>query len=262
MNDRPGDSERAAPLVVVTRAGTDEDSLGAVLSEAGLAVIRAPMFALEPVDERALAEAFEHCRPVDGLVITSPRAAAVALRALGTERLADCRLVAPGPGTAGPLREAGMAVVHPASGGTSEDVLALSELAAARIEGRRFVILAAPGGRTRIARTLRARGATVDVLAPYRRVPLEPPPALLEALGGDRSVITLVSSPATLERLAETLPEPLRRRWRAGRFVVSSARLAARARALGIGEIVQADGASDTALRVAVERLTGLAPGP
>lgn len=250
------DQDSTKPMVVVTRADTGAagsssasgDALIVRLQKAGFRTVRAPMFALEPVVRESLIRAFDAEAPFERIIVTSPRAADVALEVLGVERLKDSLCVAPGPGTAEPLRSSGLNVVHPREGGTSEHVLDLPELAANRIRNQRVLVLAAPGGRTLIAQSLAGRGAELRVLAPYHRRPLEPSGALLDALSSDRALVTLVSSPATLDRLKDALPDALRRRWLAGRFVVSSERLAERVRALGAEDIVQAAGASDDAL--------------
>lgn len=257
------------PLVVLTRADASaikplsagRTSLDARLQRAGVDVLHAPMFVLEPVDPERLVRAFDAGAPCATIIVTSPRAAAVALEVLEPERMKAALCVVPGPGTAQPLLDQGLNVVHPLEGGTSEHVLALPELAEARIRGERILILAAPGGRTRIARTLRDRGARVEVLAPYLRCPLDPPETLQKALAADRRLVTLVSSPAALERLHDELATDLRQRWLAGGLVVSSERLAERARALGATDVVRAAGASDAALLESLSAAFDLPPG-
>ena len=256
----PSFADRSNLVAVLTRIGAGNMSLASGLGALGIAVVHAPMFALEPIDERALAEAFDGGAPFDRVVVTSPRAAEVALRALGTERLRDTLCVTPGGGTAEPLRAAGLAVAHPGSGGTSEDVLALPSLAAERVYGRPILVLAAAGGRMLIRETLADRGADVHVLAPYRRVALEPSPALLDALDGGTVPVTLVSSPATLQRLAAVLTGPRHAAWIDGSFVVSSPRLAEQARALGADDVTIAEGAADAAMLAAFRRRIDGAP--
>jgi uroporphyrinogen-III synthase len=250
----PARAERSNAVAVVTRAGASDRQLEAARKRLRVPVVHAPMFALEPVDERALADAFDRSGPFECVIVTSPRAAEVALRALGTQRLRDTRCVTPGSGTADVLRTAVPRIAHPESGGTSEDVLALPWLAAERVAGRPVLILAADGGRTLIAETLAARGAEVRVLAPYRRVPLQPSQALLDALDAGRVPVTLVSSPATLRRLADALSGTRRAAWIGGAFVVSSARLAEQVRALGAGDVTLAEGAADPAMFEAFRR--------
>lgn len=245
-----------SPVVVVTRTVPGDASLARRLERDGHSVLRCPMFELEPVEASALVDAYEQHAPFDRLVVTSPRAAEVALRVLGRERLARSVVVVPGPGTASALAAAGLTAVHPVTGGTSEDVLALPELAAANVAGERVGIVAAPGGRTLIGQTLVQRGAEVRRLVPFQRRALAPAPALLDALGNGRPTITLLSSPAALTQLSQALSEPLRAAWLSGGFIASSPRLAELAAGLGAADVSIAEGASDDALRAAlVERL-------
>ena len=53
----------------------------------------------------------------------------------------------------------------------SEALLALPELQAERVAGQRVLILRGDGGRELLAETLSARGALVDLVSCYRRLP-------------------------------------------------------------------------------------------
>ncbi len=245
-------------LVVVTRAAPDDSGLVERLRADGYDALACPMQRRVPIDEQALAVRFDALGTVDALVLTSPHAADVASSSLDAERLRRMLLIAPGAGTAMRVRRSAgrdLDVRFPPTGGTSEDVLELPELAARRIAGRRVVILAAPGGRRLIAETLRQRGAEVVRLSPYLREALEPADALVEALGRNRPVITLVSSAAASSGLDHALGEPLRARWLAGGFVASSDRLADVLRGLGAERVVVAEGASADAMHRALPRL-------
>ncbi len=248
-----GRTERpdSRPLVVVTRTAPDDSGLIERLHADGFDALACPMQRRVPVDENELAADFDALGQVDVLVLTSPHAAEVASSALGATRLGGALLIAPGAGTAARLtdrRKSDFEVRFPRSGGTSEDVLDLPELAAERVAGRQVVILAAPGGRRLIADTLRRRGAEVVRLAPYLREAVMPADELLEALERNRPLITLLSSTAALTGLDRGLDDRLRTRWLAGGFVVSSARLADALRALGADRIELAEGASADAM--------------
>lgn len=242
----------------MTRAAPDDSGLIERLHTDGFDALACPMQRRMPIDENELAADFDALGQVDVLVLTSPHAAEVAASALGAPRLRGALLIAPGAGTAARLphrQDGAFELCFPRSGGTSEDVLDLPELAAERIAGRRVVILAAPGGRRLIADTLRRRGAEVVRLAPYLREALAPADALLEALGLNRPLITLVSSTAALTGLERGLSDSLRARWLASGFVVSSARLADALRGLGAERIEIADGASADAMHRALVAL-------
>ena len=191
--------------------------------------------------------------PADRLIFTSPAAAEWAIELAGDEGFRAGVAVAPGPGTAERLIAAGLTtVVWPRRGGTSEDVLALPELS--NVDGLSVVILAAPGGRQLIHRTLEHRGATVTRVNVYRRLPLPPTDEFLELLDGGRPPVTLISSAGALDHLAGEMNDSQRKCWLDGDFVVSSERLAARCRELGAHRIVVAGGADDEALVAALDQ--------
>lgn len=248
------------PLVIVTRAAPGHQEMAERVRGHGHDVLACPMQQREPIDEAAMTRAFDALDGVDLVVVTSPHAAGVAVRALGVDRLEAATLIAPGAGTAAELEAKGLRVGYPAHGGTSEEVIALDALARSQVAGRTVVILAAPGGRTLIADTLAERGAEVHFLAPYRRRRLAPAAGLLEALAGGRPVVTLLSSAAALDALHRSLPAQLRAAWLNGGFVVSSDRLATRLGEYGADRITLADGASQNALIQTLNRSEGRGP--
>jgi hypothetical protein len=189
-------------LIVLTRADTsevektsssDRDSITGGRIAPEFEWLRAPMLALDPVDPETLTGRFDAGRPYGVILLTSPAAARVALDRLGQARLSESLCVAPGRGTAQILDEAGLQVVHPEKGGTSEDVLDLPELS--RRPDRSIVgvlILAASGGRTLIARTLVERGADVSRAGAVSPCSCSSrTPGLLDALAHGRFTITL-----------------------------------------------------------------------
>lgn len=92
-------------------------------------------------------------------------------------------ILAIGQGTAAALQAAGLAGVQ--SAGTvaaSEQLLELPDLQTNRIKGGQVLIIRGTGGRELLAETLRDRGAQVDYLEVYERVPARYPPAVLDEL--------------------------------------------------------------------------------
>ncbi|HRQ65237.1 MAG TPA: uroporphyrinogen-III synthase [Xanthomonadaceae bacterium] len=131
----------------------------------------------------------------------------------------------------------------------SEGLLALPSLAAVR--GRRIAILAAPGGRSLIADTLRERGARAEVLHVYRRQPARWNRGHREKLAALYRPLVLATSVAGL-RAVVSLAGDLAAHLLQGCAVVSSERLANAARDAGFTEVVRADGPGDAALLEAV----------
>ena len=113
------------------------------------------------------------------------------------------------------------------------------------MRGQRVALVGAPGGRDLIAPTLRRRGAKVEPIHVYRRVPPRLTRRHFDALGAARDpLIVLVSSGEALANLVALLPAPLLARLRAQILVVSSARLAVIARAQAFAQIVLARSAA------------------
>ena len=83
---------------------------------------------------------------------------------------AQQRYWAVGERTAQVLEAAGLDVERPERDMSSEGLLALPGLK--QVQGQRTLIVRGEGGRQLIAETLRARGASVDSLCCYRRVPV------------------------------------------------------------------------------------------
>ncbi|GAA5131280.1 uroporphyrinogen-III synthase [Alloalcanivorax gelatiniphagus] len=159
--------------VVITRPAGQGEALAARLREAGHEPLCVPALRIEP-----LPLADDHRRRLMDLDLyhavffVSANAAHQAL-----ERIADLwpqwpvglHWLAVGESTAAVIRAAGLTPEYPTSGFNSEAVLALPCLA--RVADRRILICRGDGGRDWLAARLRERGAMVDVLPFYRRLP-------------------------------------------------------------------------------------------
>src|SRR5574340_1593254 len=121
---------------------------------------------------------------------------------------ASLKIAAVGQASAKALRELGVAgVIAPVERFDSEGLLALPELQ--DVAGWRVLIMRGDGGRELLGNTLRARGATVEYAACYRRSkPQQDVAALLEAAP---DALTLTSSEA-LEHLWQMLDDARRGR--------------------------------------------------
>jgi len=225
----------AGASVIVTRPG------GASLLRSARR-LGARAFPLPGLSLRAIAQPRPRAA-FDAWLFTSPAAVRFALRHAPRLRVPKRALVfAIGGGTRAALARHGIAATAPERS-DSEGLLAVPGLA--EVRGRRIALVGAPGGRDLIAPALRARGAVVEAIHVYRREPPRLTRRHFDALAAaDDPLITLLSSGEALANLVAALPPPLLARLRAQTIVVSSARLAAAARAAGFGAIVPAASAA------------------
>ena len=213
------------------------------LDAAHLSAIHCPAFELERAPETSLAERIESLTAFDAIIATSPVAARlIAERSTRTD-LRNRRFFAPGKGTASALDAVGVRCKFPATGGTSEHILAMPELA--DVGGARVAIVGAPGGRGLLASELDARGASVEAVHLYHRKPLAPTPALIDSLSRGHDPIVLISSRQAFDMISDALDDETKRAWLDSRFVVSSARLVRACRNAGVSRIQCAAGAAD-----------------
>jgi uroporphyrinogen-III synthase len=157
--------------VLICRPDPEASRLAACFQAAGAQVRVFPLVGRRPVPEtpqrRTLIlnlDQFAH------IVTVSPYAARLLLAELDTwwpQIPTGIRWYAVGSGTAAVLAEYGLAVRKPATGWTSEDLLALPSLA--RIDNDKVLLARADTGRELIYKTLEARGARVTALSLYER---------------------------------------------------------------------------------------------
>ena len=154
--------------VAVTRARAQASALAARLRELGAAVVEAPA-----IRTRSLDASLPDLASYDLLCVTSPNGAAELFARIPDARsLAGLTVAAIGPGTARALKE----------GGIVADVLPTRAVAEGLVESlaavdvRRALVLRAREGRDVLPDALRARGASVDVVALYETVaePVDP----------------------------------------------------------------------------------------
>jgi uroporphyrinogen-III synthase len=163
-----------APLadrgIVVTRPAHQCESLAAALSAAGAHPIIFPTIEiLPPADSQALASAIARLDEFDIAVFISPNAARMAMRAIVARRAWPVALTAATIGRGGEreLAHYGIdGIIAPAKF-DSEGLLAMPVMRA--VAGKRVVIFRGDGGRELLGDTLRARGASVEYAACYRR---------------------------------------------------------------------------------------------
>lgn len=165
----------AGKVIAVTRPRQQASELMQAIAAAGGDPLPAPLLEILPVEDRAPLEAALNCLDDYALgIFISPNAVSHSLPALLAHRgwPAHVQPAAVGQGTLRTLAAYGIhGGVAPQERFDSESLLALPELQATRLAGRRVLILRGDGGRELLAETLLARGAHVDLVTCYRRLP-------------------------------------------------------------------------------------------
>lgn len=240
------------PLILVTRSGPEGASLAGLLRAREARVLHfAPVVLAGPADPDDCRRRLLAALPADCLVVPSARALQEAVALVGVGKLAALPLIVPGAGTARAARSLGFEVVcYPSAGGTSEDILALPELN--NVSGRKILILAAAGGRREIQRGLSARGASVERVHVYRRLPRAVPADLAADLDRAADPITLLASGGALDALRQALSPESWVRLGTGLVVAPSARVARLASAAGCAQVVDAGGADHASMLAAL----------
>jgi uroporphyrinogen-III synthase len=204
----------------------------------GAQVVRLPGISLRAAaDPQAAEVALRQAHSADAWIFTSPAAVRFACALLGRLRLPrGLRVFAVGAGTARTLSHHGVTAIAPLGSQDSDGLLAVAELA--EPEGQSIAIIDAPGGRDVLGPTLRKRGAQVERVPVYRRVPPRLTRQHFEALEhAALPWLTLLSSGEALVNLNEALPTDTLSRWRGQALIVSSERLAAQAQTLGFPDV-------------------------
>lgn len=156
--------------VWLTRPAGQGRSWQRALEAAGAQVIQQPLLEIVGApDPEAARDALISAQHADIIIVTSVNAMA-AVRRLCPSFAPTGQLLAVGDASARALAQiTGRSVATPPSSDDSEGLLALDSLAA--VDGLQITILGGEGGRSALRKTLSARGATVDKIALYRRLP-------------------------------------------------------------------------------------------
>lgn len=219
----------AAPLagcgVLVTRAVHQADELATAIERAGGTAIRFPVIEIQAREPEIVRRERAALPPPDIIIFSSPNAVRH-----GFDPASDgsARIAAIGPATEAALLARGRAVdIRSATGYDSEHLLAEGGLGDVR--GRTVRIVRGDRGRGLLAATLTGRGATVDYLSVYRRVPARHSEEELAGLervwrAGKLHVVTVMSV-ETLDNLLICLPDFCRKALAATPLVTPSARV-------------------------------------
>jgi uroporphyrinogen-III synthase len=223
--------------ILVTRPRAQAQRLARLIEEAGGA---APLFPAIEIEDVSPPPALSRLHEFDLAIFVSPTAVAKAMPHIPAWPAA-LRVAAVGAGTRRALEKHGIAdVIAPASGADSEALLATPQLG--NVAGQRIAILRGDGGRALLGETFVARGAKVEYLTCYRRLLPKPPARPWKP--GELAAVT-VSSSQGLENLFAVLDPAM---LRSTPLFVPHARIAERARALAVREVVLAGHSDDEML--------------
>jgi uroporphyrinogen-III synthase len=197
--------------VMVTRPVEQAQTLISAIEQRGGQVVFAPMIAIEPLVNEAATLAIKQLAEYDVVIFISKNAAEQGFKKISAAKqgLDKLAVFAVGVGTAGRLRELGIAEVHaPKSEFSSEGLLKMPGLSAHEINGKRVLIIRGAGGRELLAQALQQRGAQVDYCEVYARV--VPDTRLTEVLRASKIAapdIVIITSPEALTNLAEKIDQ-------------------------------------------------------
>jgi len=232
--------------VVVTRPAAQAAAWVQQLRGCGIDAEALPLIEIAPVDDSSLLVDAWHAIARHRLVVFVSANAVERFFAARPDGVAwpdDVAAGAPGPGTADALLRAGCpaaAVVSPAVEAAQFDSEALWERLRGRDwSGARVLVVRGDGGRDWLADQLRDAGAAIETVGAYRRVAPTFAGAgreRLDALVAGDDVVWLFSSSEAIANLARAAPDA---RWQQARAIATHPRIAARARALGFGTVVE-----------------------
>jgi len=235
----------SGPLLLVTRPAAQASDWVSKLRARHLRAEALPLIATGPAPDAAALRHMLACLVPGALVMfVSPNAVLHAFAALGPGAAwpQNVRAAATGPGTVDALRAAGVPaaqiVAPPESAGQFDSEALWGQLRGEAWRGRPVWVVRGEGGRDWFADTLRAAGAAVHFVQGYsRQAPVldAAGSALLQqALQVPQSVRWLFSSSEGIDHLAALAPGA---DWAPAVALVSHPRIAARARALGVGRV-------------------------
>lgn len=222
---------------LVTRPESQSERLAALLREAGAEPLLAPMIAIgESADPAGLDAALRRLDDFDLAVFVSP----TALDQVGTRIKhwpTELAAAVIGPASRERAHELGILdVICPDGRYDSEGLLDHPSLA--RMDGKRVVLFRGNGGRELLADTLVARGATVEIVEAYRRLPPTMAREELSALLADGCDGVIVTSSEAVHNLFALADEALAAKLHASLFFASHPAIAEAARRAGVGRVI------------------------
>lgn len=227
--------------LISMRPQGQHDTLRSAAARLGARTLALSPWRLQMRTDEATREQLNAARTCDRLVFTSPAAAEAAARLLPLAELPAGSLVAVGEGTARALRRRGATDVQAPTRMDSEGLLALPAMQ--QLRGLRVALVTAPGGRGMIAAQVRERGANLQRIDVYERLPLPVSKATIARLQALPSpYVVAISSGEALQTVLPYLPAALLQQWQQAAAVAASERLAELATELGFHNVSLAAG--------------------
>jgi uroporphyrinogen-III synthase len=233
--------------VLVTRPTEQAAEWTRDLVLAGIDAVSLPLIEIvPPEDPAAVARAWQELADYQLALFVSPNAVGqfFALCPEGVRWPFDLQAASPGPGTAESLRQHGVPEIRlvtpmlDAPQFDSENLWAV--LAEQDWQGRRVLLLRGATGRDWLVHQLEERGARIDAVQVYRRMPpvweASEHANLRQALAEPSRHIWLFSSSEAIDQLEELAPGA---DWSRTRAIASHPRISARAARLGVGTLHQ-----------------------
>lgn len=242
-------------LVLITRTRPAAEELIARVEELGHEALECAPFQLEgPEQPRQAASDLSAALPADRIIMTSHEAVRQAVRLVEAGSFRRSLIIVPGQGTAAVARELGLDnVIYPERHGTSEAMLAMPELR--DVDGLEVLILAAAGGRSLMGETLTRRGAEVERIHVYSRVPCKLPDDIDRRIEQAGRLATLGASWEAVSGLTEGLGDTARSIVKSAPLIAPSRRVAEHAARLGYTRVSVASGAGDEAMLAELGRI-------
>lgn len=243
--------------VLLSRPLAQSEQLAGLLDDLGLSPIVLPAFDYPGVDARSEQpgdfDRLASANAQDLVVFTSPRAVDHGLAQIPADSLARARVGAIGPTTAAALADAGVRVsITPRSGYTSEALLDTLNTAPARSAA---FIIAAPGGRTRLASGLTELGWKTALISVYRAEPAPLAREQIDRIRAAKSLLSVWTSANTIKSLSQRLPTAAWFKVCQGEWLVISERLQRLARAYGPARVHLAGGPDNASIVAALRGL-------
>lgn len=242
--------------ILITRPQHESEQLAALLAPLGIPIIvqAAQKFReLEISEEQwALLSGMGAANGSRLLLFTSTRSVDFGLPKLPACLPGTARIAAIGPATARALELAGFSTdVRPSNGYSSEALLSTlkSELMPS---GSTAIILAAPGGRKKLAQGLEALGWQVHMLWVYEREPADLDREAVDEIRQAGNILSVWTSANAMNTLSQRLPPAAWYQLCRGEWLVISNRLRNLARAFGPSEIHLAPGPGNSDILTAV----------
>lgn len=228
--------------ILVTRPAAQAQALAQLIAAQGGEPICFALLEIAPPDDpQPLQQAAARLADYAMAIFISPNAVLSSVVHLLARRAwpEQLQAVAIGPGTAAQLAACGIGkVIVPAERFDSEALLEMPQLQRQAVLGQKILILRGNGGREELAAGLRARGAQVDAVTCYRRLPPVDAQAIVSLLRNSGVDALTISSSEGLRNLLPLLDTESLARLQGKPVFVAHRRIAETAAELGWREVV------------------------